>query len=201
MRGRTFATLYTVDPAVPAALADHLAAVGRLLGLGHRRRCSTDQSVVDRAVHATRSPACGSRSGAAGSSRSSPGSWRGGRSAGGAAGGGECRGAADARGAVEPIRPLGWSSRRRSPSRSTPTTTRTRRASGARRDRGRFVVLEGGDGSGKSTQVARLARWLRARGVDVCETFEPGATAAGAVIRELLLHGREPVDARPPRRC
>jgi dTMP kinase len=55
--------------------------------------------------------------------------------------------------------------------------------------RGSFVVLEGGDGSGKSTQAARLASELRARGIVVCETFEPGATAAGAVMRELLLHG------------
>jgi dTMP kinase len=55
--------------------------------------------------------------------------------------------------------------------------------------RGKFVVLEGGDGSGKSTQVARLASWLRSRGMSVHETFEPGAGATGAVIRDLLLHG------------
>ena len=59
--------------------------------------------------------------------------------------------------------------------------------------RGRFVVFEGGDGSGKSTQAARLAGWLRDRGLTVCETFEPGAGAIGAVIRELLLHGTEAV--------
>ena len=58
---------------------------------------------------------------------------------------------------------------------------------------GRFVVLEGGDGSGKSTQAARLAAELRERGVAVCETFEPGATGAGAVIRELLLHRHETI--------
>jgi dTMP kinase len=57
--------------------------------------------------------------------------------------------------------------------------------------RGRFVVLEGGDGSGKSTQVARLAGTLRSSGLAVHETFEPGAGAAGAVIRDLLLHGPE----------
>ncbi len=57
--------------------------------------------------------------------------------------------------------------------------------------RGRFVVLEGGDGSGKSTQAADLAAHLRARGLGVHETFEPGAGAAGAVIRDLLLHGPE----------
>jgi dTMP kinase len=59
--------------------------------------------------------------------------------------------------------------------------------------RGRFVVLEGGDGSGKSTQVARLATSLRSTGVVVHETFEPGAGATGAVIRDLLLHGPESI--------
>lgn len=59
--------------------------------------------------------------------------------------------------------------------------------------RGRFVVIEGGDGSGKSTQAARLAGWLREQGFAVRETFEPGAGATGAVIRELLLHGPEAV--------
>jgi dTMP kinase len=59
---------------------------------------------------------------------------------------------------------------------------------------GRFVVLEGGDGSGKSTQVRRLAAWLREQGVDVVTTFEPGATDAGAAIRELLLHRPDPID-------
>jgi dTMP kinase len=58
---------------------------------------------------------------------------------------------------------------------------------------GRFLVFEGGDGSGKSTQAARLADELRSRGITVCETFEPGATPAGAVMRELLLHGSAPV--------
>jgi dTMP kinase len=58
---------------------------------------------------------------------------------------------------------------------------------------GRFVVLEGGDASGKTTQAARLAADLRRRGVTVCETFEPGATGAGAVMRELLLHSREAI--------
>jgi dTMP kinase len=58
---------------------------------------------------------------------------------------------------------------------------------------GRFVVLEGGDGSGKSTQARRLASSLRERGVRVCETFEPGATPAGAVIRDLLLHHGAPI--------
>ena len=50
-----------------------------------------------------------------------------------------------------------------------------------------FIVLEGGDGSGKSTQARQLADRLRSRGRDVVETFEPGATQAGAAIRALLL--------------
>jgi dTMP kinase len=59
--------------------------------------------------------------------------------------------------------------------------------------RGRFVVFEGGDGSGKSTQVARLVESLRARGLTVVATFEPGATPTGAVLRDVLLHGTTPV--------
>jgi dTMP kinase len=59
--------------------------------------------------------------------------------------------------------------------------------------RGRFLVLEGGDGSGKSTQSARLAQTLRARDLEVVETFEPGAGTVGEVIRALVLHGPDAV--------
>jgi dTMP kinase len=59
----------------------------------------------------------------------------------------------------------------------------------------RFVVLEGGEVTGKSTQAARLAARLRGAGHDVVETFEPGATALGRRLRALLLEGDEPVDA------
>lgn len=58
----------------------------------------------------------------------------------------------------------------------------------------RFVVLEGGDATGKSTQAARLAERLRERGLDVVVTFEPGATALGSSLRALLLNGAGPVD-------
>ena len=57
-----------------------------------------------------------------------------------------------------------------------------------------FIVVEGGEGAGKSTQVARLASRLRAEGHTVDETREPGGTAAGAALREKLLHG-DAIDA------
>jgi dTMP kinase len=50
-----------------------------------------------------------------------------------------------------------------------------------------FVVVEGIEGSGKSTLVAGLASHLRSAGYDVAETREPGGTAAGDEIRTLLL--------------
>ncbi|HWG94348.1 MAG TPA: dTMP kinase, partial [Mycobacteriales bacterium] len=52
---------------------------------------------------------------------------------------------------------------------------------------GRFVALEGGEGAGKSTQLALLADWLRAQGHEVVVTREPGATPAGGRIRQVLL--------------
>ncbi|MGO9366456.1 MAG: dTMP kinase [Terriglobales bacterium] len=54
--------------------------------------------------------------------------------------------------------------------------------------RGKFITFEGLDGSGKSTQVEKLARSLRAHGLSVTITREPGGTAAGERIREVLLH-------------
>ena len=61
---------------------------------------------------------------------------------------------------------------------------------------GVFIVLEGGEGSGKSTQSAILARRLRGEGVDVVETFEPGGTARGALLRSVLLDDETPLDPR-----
>jgi dTMP kinase len=57
--------------------------------------------------------------------------------------------------------------------------------------RGRFISLEGGEGAGKSTQLKRLASLLRARGIDVVETREPGGSAGAEAIRSLLLQGDE----------
>src|SRR5438067_5631560 len=52
-----------------------------------------------------------------------------------------------------------------------------------------FIVLEGGDGAGKSTQAGILVARLRDRGREVVATREPGATKAGATIRALVLGG------------
>ena len=58
----------------------------------------------------------------------------------------------------------------------------------------RFVVLEGGDATGKSTQMGYLAARIRDAGHDVVETFEPGATRLGARLRTLLLDESGPID-------
>jgi dTMP kinase len=54
---------------------------------------------------------------------------------------------------------------------------------------GRFISLEGIDGSGKSTQVRALAERLRARGDSVVETREPGGAPGAELIRGLLVEG------------
>ena len=57
--------------------------------------------------------------------------------------------------------------------------------------RGLFVVFEGGDGVGKSTQASMLADWLVEHGHDVVRTHEPGGSPIGADIRRLLLSTAE----------
>jgi len=52
---------------------------------------------------------------------------------------------------------------------------------------GKFIVLEGGEGAGKSTQARLLADALRARGLEVVQTREPGGTPGAEAIRALLL--------------
>ncbi|HWH22245.1 MAG TPA: dTMP kinase [Allosphingosinicella sp.] len=56
---------------------------------------------------------------------------------------------------------------------------------------GRFISLEGGEGAGKSTQLKRLAEALRAQGLEVVETREPGGSPGAEAIRGLLLQGSE----------
>lgn len=55
--------------------------------------------------------------------------------------------------------------------------------------RGRFIAFEGGEGAGKSTQIARLADALRARGDSVIVTREPGGTPGAEQIRALFVEG------------
>jgi dTMP kinase len=56
--------------------------------------------------------------------------------------------------------------------------------------RGLFITLEGLDGSGKTTQIKRLAVWLEKRGVEPVITRQPGGTVIGDRIREILLDSR-----------
>lgn len=54
---------------------------------------------------------------------------------------------------------------------------------------GRFITLEGGEGAGKSTQIARLGDWLQKRGHEVVATREPGGSAGAEMVRKLLVEG------------
>jgi len=56
--------------------------------------------------------------------------------------------------------------------------------------RGLFITLEGLDGSGKTTQIKRLADWLEIRGFPLLLTRQPGGTLTGDRIREILLDSR-----------
>lgn len=64
---------------------------------------------------------------------------------------------------------------------------------------GRFVTVEGPDGSGKTTAARHLAEWLEARGVATVLTREPGGTPLGDEIRRLVLHLRDVSDDLDPR--
>src|SRR3989442_14710063 len=63
-----------------------------------------------------------------------------------------------------------------------------------------FIVIEGGEGVGKSTQVALLVERLRAAGHAVDQTREPGGTEAGAELRRPPLHRAEGDAPAPPQR-
>ena len=62
--------------------------------------------------------------------------------------------------------------------------------------RGVFITFEGGDGSGKSTQIQSVRDWFASRGREVIVTREPGGTELGTEIRRLVQNGPEDVDAR-----
>jgi dTMP kinase len=66
---------------------------------------------------------------------------------------------------------------------STPETA----SATATRARGLFLTLDGPDGGGKTTQVARLGAWLRARGLNVVTCRDPGGTDVGERLRAILL--------------
>ena len=61
---------------------------------------------------------------------------------------------------------------------------------------GLFITLEGGDGSGKSTQSARLTGWLTNVGHSVLVTREPGGTSLGLELRDIVLHRRGEIAPR-----
>ncbi|GAA2965669.1 dTMP kinase [Microbacterium schleiferi] len=61
---------------------------------------------------------------------------------------------------------------------------------------GLFITLEGGDGSGKTTQASLLHGWLESAGRTVVRTREPGGTEVGVLIRDIVLHHRGEVSPR-----
>ncbi len=61
---------------------------------------------------------------------------------------------------------------------------------------GLFITLEGGDGSGKSTQAQLLTDWLEQQGQTVLRSREPGGTDVGTEIREIVLHHRGEIAPR-----
>jgi dTMP kinase len=62
--------------------------------------------------------------------------------------------------------------------------------------RGVFITLEGGDGSGKTTQAELLREWLDGQGRTVVRTREPGGTEVGVEVREIVLHHRGDISPR-----
>lgn len=73
--------------------------------------------------------------------------------------------------------------------RSVPATPRD--LTPLKRFAGKFVVFDGPDGSGKTTQFLRAVQFWRDLNLPVCEVREPGGTDVGEAIRDVLLHRRE----------
>jgi dTMP kinase len=57
--------------------------------------------------------------------------------------------------------------------------------------RGLFITLEGGEGAGKSTNLAFIRQWLQRAGHEVVATREPGGTELGERVRDILLHSKQ----------
>lgn len=55
--------------------------------------------------------------------------------------------------------------------------------------KGRFITFEGGEGTGKSTQLHLLAEYLRSKGINAVATKEPGGTPTGQELRRILVTG------------
>ena len=62
--------------------------------------------------------------------------------------------------------------------------------------RGLWITLEGGDGSGKTTQATLLEQWLSEQGRTVVRTREPGGTEVGNLVRDIVLHHRGDIAPR-----
>ena len=58
---------------------------------------------------------------------------------------------------------------------------------------GKFIVLEGGEGVGKTTNLSYVREYLQHAGISVCATREPGGTELGEALREILLHQQQPL--------
>lgn len=65
--------------------------------------------------------------------------------------------------------------------------------------RGKFITLEGSEGSGKTTAARHLGQWLQSRGEPTVVTREPGGTPLGDEVRRLVLHLRDVSDDLDPR--
>ena len=53
---------------------------------------------------------------------------------------------------------------------------------------GKFITFEGIDGAGKSTHIAFVSDYIKARGIELVSSREPGGTPLGEKLRELVLH-------------